>query len=54
MCRGCRKVVKTVWQVVRPWTHYLPTGLDAGSASMDKFAEQMALRAVPDDGHMVA
>jgi len=28
MCRGCRKVVKTGWQVVRPWTHYLPTGLD--------------------------
>ena len=22
------KAVKTVWQVVRPWTHYLPTGLD--------------------------
>ena len=22
------KVVKTGWQVVRPWTHYLPTGLD--------------------------
>ena len=19
MCRGCRKVVKTGWQVVRPW-----------------------------------
>ena len=28
MCRGCRKVVKSGWQVVRPWTHYLPTGLD--------------------------
>ena len=24
MCRGCREVVKTGWQVVRPWTHYLP------------------------------
>jgi len=22
------KVVKTGWQVVRPWTHYLPTGFD--------------------------
>jgi len=22
MCRGCGKVVKSGWQVVRPWTHY--------------------------------
>jgi hypothetical protein len=32
MCRGCREVVKTGWQVAalrtHPWTHYLPTGLD--------------------------
>jgi len=27
MCRGCRNVVKSGWQVVRPWTQYLPTGL---------------------------
>ena len=23
MCRGCREVVKSGWQVVRPWMHYL-------------------------------
>jgi len=26
--RSLHSVVKTGWQVVRPWTHYLPTGLD--------------------------
>jgi len=26
MCRGCRMVGKSCWQVVRPWTHYLPPG----------------------------
>ena len=28
MYRGSGKVVKTGWQVVRPWMHYLPTCLD--------------------------
>ena len=47
MCRGCREVVKSGWQVVRPW--------------MGSFHEPIPARGykitqspAPDDGHMVA
>ena len=47
MCRGCRKVVKTGWQVVRPWTflqqrHIATRGYNITQSS------------APEDGHMVA
>jgi len=41
MCRGCREVVKTGWQVVRPWTHNLPTGLENKGKKRKRWKEEV-------------
>ena len=46
------KVVKSGWQVVRPLTHYLPTGLDHLPAATEGY--NITQSSAPDDGHMVA
>ena len=48
MCRGCRKAVKTGWQVVRPWMgSYEPRHIPTRG---DNITQSSA----PDDVHMVA
>jgi hypothetical protein len=44
MCRGCRKVVKTGWQVVRQWTHYLPHWITMHGQAHIRLVAQLFLK----------
>ena len=52
MCRGCREVVKSGWQVVRPWMGSLTTFLQPRHIPTQGY--NITQSSAPDDGHMVA